>query len=109
MITKVSLAESDLEQIVKVADESISAKSMLSAIMAEWKGPAGLANELRLDYEALPPGHAGRVKLQTLIVQALLKFGDTGDGDDEDPEVVEARLEEALRQYQEADDDDDLE
>jgi hypothetical protein len=100
----VSLAEQDLERIVAVAEESISAKSLLSAIMTEWKGPAGLAGELRRDYEQLPVGNANRVKLQTLIVQALLKFGDAGDDGEGDPDEVQSQLEETLRQLQGLDD-----
>lgn len=97
-----SLAGEALERFVQQADESTSAHSMLAALMVEWGGPAGLARELRQDYVTLAPGHPARVKLQTLIVQALLKFGDEGDGYDDDAEAVEARMMEIARQVNES-------
>lgn len=97
-----SLAGEAFETFLQHADESTSAHAMLAALMVEWGGPAGLARELREDYVTLAPGHPARVKLQTLIVQALLKFGDEGDGDGDDPEAVEERMRDIARQLNES-------
>lgn len=42
-------------------------------IMKELGGPAGLAREIKLDLDSLPPGAASRVRLLTAILSGLGK------------------------------------
>jgi len=59
---------------------------------------------LRQEFVGLAEGHSNRIKIQTLILQALLKFGEPADEEEslEQKEILLKRLEE---QAQEVGDD----
>jgi hypothetical protein len=78
-------------------DSSISPRALLVALMAEWGGPAGVAKELRLDFEACEPGSTSRIRIGTDLVGAVMKFGDEDGEGEEDAESVEAKLKELIQ------------
>ena len=78
-----------LSKILMNPKAQANAQALVEALLAEWGGPAGVANELRLEYQNLGVKHPSRVKILTLIIHALLKFS---------PETVEE--EESLEQAQ---------
>ena len=94
----------DLEKLAKHVDDSLSSKVMLGAIMAEWGGIAEYAAELRRDFQDLAPGHPNRIKIQTLILQSILKLGQTGEADEMEEELLEEAQRTLMQQLQDEED-----
>lgn len=85
-----------LHELVGEDDTSISPRALLIAVMVEFDGPAGVAHELRLNYDACRLGSASAVRIATDLVNAVMKFGDDDGGNEEDAESVQAKLKELL-------------
>ena len=98
-------ASGSLDRAIRAADDSISGKGMLAAIMVEWKGVAGLARELRSEYEQLPEGHPNKAKILMLIIQAELRFGGGGEDDGDDLDALEEAETDTIRELAEIDDE----
>jgi len=99
-----SSASDELDRIVSSVQGRTDPKSLLEAVMIEWGGPAGFAQELRQEFVGLAEGHSNRIKIQTLILQALLKFGEPPD-EEESLEEKEAQLKRLEEQAGEDTDD----
>ncbi len=85
-----------LHDLVSEDDASISPRALLIALMAEFRGPAGVAKELRLDYDACKVGSTSRIRIGTDLVSAVMKFGDDEGANEDDAESVRAKIEEIL-------------
>ena len=85
-----------LHDLVSKDGASISPRALLIALMTEFGGPAGVANELKLNYTATTLGSASAVRITTDLVNAVMKFGDDDGVGEEDAESVRAKLQELL-------------
>jgi hypothetical protein len=94
-------AEQRLEALAKQTNDSLSSKALLGAVLSEWGGIAEFAAELRRDFQDLPPGHPSRVKIQTLLVQSLLKLGQSGEVDEMEEDLLEETQRQIMAQLQE--------
>ena len=86
-----------LHDLVAEDDASISPRALLIALMAEFNGPAGVAKELKLDFDACKEGSTSRIRIGTDLVNAVMKFGDDDGAGEEDAKSVEAKLQELLQ------------
>ena len=84
------------------ATTAIGIAEVLRCIMTEFKGPAGFAKELKLDFDKNNKGSANRIRIETAIIAALQKL-DAGDDDGDDD--IE-HLETVARQLMAAETDD---
>lgn len=98
-------ASDNLQDVIGADYGVTSPQALVQAVMIEWGGPSGFAQELRDEFMGLPNGHSSRIKIQTLILQALLKFGGEGDDDGTSLEQKKQLLEQAVREFTEIKDD----
>jgi hypothetical protein len=85
-----------LQDLLSPEGMNTSVRELVRALMAEFKGPAGLAKEIKADFDACPNGHANRIRIEQSIMGLLGNYGeDVGDSLN-DPEQLEAMAKQLL-------------
>jgi hypothetical protein len=85
-----------MQDLLSPEGMNTSVREVLRALMAEFKGPSGLAREIYADFDACPKGHANRIRIEQSIMGLLGNYGeDVGDAMT-DPEQLEAMAKQLL-------------
>lgn len=67
-------ADAVLGNLADAAETKLSLGRVLRSLFLEFGGPTGFAQTVKLDFDALDPGAATRVKIETDMIRALGSF-----------------------------------
>jgi hypothetical protein len=86
-----------LQDLISPDGMNTSVRELVRSLMAEFGGPAGLAKEIKADFDACNLGHANRIRIEQSVMGLLGNYGeDVGDAMS-DPEQLEAMAKQLLR------------
>lgn len=93
-------ADALLANLADATDSKISVGAVLRELFRVFKGPKGFAEEIKLDFDTCPIGHANRIRIESDIMRTLSNYDGEVDDLPDDAETLEAMVREQLSSHE---------
>lgn len=88
-----------MTDLADVAESKISLGIALREIIRAFGGLREFAENVKLDFDSCPPGHANRIRIESDIMRTLSNYDGVVDDLPDDAETLEALVREQLSSH----------